>query len=195
MVLGEYKIEQRASVYSASPIPSMPNPFDETRFIEALTRHQPALEAFCHANLANREDAREVLQATCVKLWQKAADWNPETKFLPWAFTMARFTILSHYRDQKRDRLVFDEDVIQAMAEEIEEAAAAFDERREALAECMKKLDQKHTALLHDHYTVNRSLRQIAESSGRGLSAVKMNLLRIRQQLSACIERQLRTKV
>ena len=45
-------------------------PLDETRFIEALTRHQPALEAFCHANLANREDAREVLQATCVKLWQ-----------------------------------------------------------------------------------------------------------------------------
>ena len=96
---------------------------DDTRFIEALTRHQAALEAFCHANLANREDAREVLQATCVKLWQKAADWNPDTEFLPWAFTVARFTILSHYRDQKRDRLVFDEDVIKAMADEIEEAA------------------------------------------------------------------------
>ncbi len=37
---------------------------DDNRFIEALTRHQAALEAFCHANLANREDAREVLQAT-----------------------------------------------------------------------------------------------------------------------------------
>ena len=89
----------------------MPNPFDETRFIEALTRHQPALEAYCHANLAHREDAREVLQATCVKLWQKAADWDPETEFLPWAFTVARFTILSHYRDQQRERLIFDEDV------------------------------------------------------------------------------------
>ena len=95
----------------------MPPPLDENRFIEALTRHQPALEAFCYANLANREDAREVLQATCVKLWQKAADWDPDTEFLPWAFTVARFTILSHYRDQKRDRLGFDEDVIGAMAE------------------------------------------------------------------------------
>ena len=64
-------------------------PLDETRFIEALTRHQPALEAFCHANLANREDAQEVLQATCVKLWQKSADWDPNTDFLPWAFTVA----------------------------------------------------------------------------------------------------------
>jgi len=183
---------------------------DDTRFIEALTRHQAALEAFCHANLANREDAREVLQATCVKLWQKAADWNPDTEFLcvklwqkaadwnpdteflPWAFTVARFTILSHYRDQKRDRLVFDEDVIKAMADEIEEAANAFDSRREALAKCMKKLDQRQRGLLHDHYTVSQSLREIAKASGRSLSAVKMSLLRIRQQLSACIEREIR---
>ncbi|MEM0970746.1 MAG: sigma factor, partial [Verrucomicrobiota bacterium] len=76
--------------------------FDESRFIEALTRHQPALEAFCHSNLAHREDAREVLQSTCVKLWQKAADWNPDTEFLPWAFAVARFTILSYYRDKMR---------------------------------------------------------------------------------------------
>lgn len=166
---------------------------DETRFIEALTRHQPALEAFCHANLANREDAREVMQATCVKLWQKAADWNSDTEFLPWAFTVARFTILSHYRDQQRDRLVFDEDVVQAMADKIEEAATAFDDRCEALARCMKKLNQRQRALLHDHYTVSQSLREIAEASGRSLSAVKMTLLRIRQQLSACIELKMRT--
>ena len=31
--------------------------------------------------------------------------------------------VLSHYRDHKRDRLAFDEDVIMAMADEIEEAA------------------------------------------------------------------------
>ena len=95
--------------------------------------------------------------------------------------------------DQKRDRLVFDEDVIKAMADEVEEAATAFDTRREALAKCMKKLDQRQRGLLHDHYTVSQSLREIAKASGRSLSAVKMSLLRIRQQLSACIEREIRT--
>ena len=171
----------------------MPPPLDESRFIEALARHQPALEAFCHANLANREDAREVLQTTCVKLWQKAADWDPDTEFLPWAFTVARFTVLSHFRDKKRDRLVFDEDVIQAMAEDTEAAAAAYDHRREALVKCLKKLNQKQAALIRNHYTANQSLREIAEASDRSLSAVKMALLRIRQQLSACIERQIGT--
>ncbi|MDE0934594.1 MAG: sigma-70 family RNA polymerase sigma factor [Mariniblastus sp.] len=168
-------------------------PSDETRFIEALTRHQPALEAYCHANLANREDAREVLQATCVKLWQKSSDWDPDTEFLPWAFTVARFTLLSHYRDQKRDRLVFDEDVIQAMARDTKQAASAFDQRREALAKCLGKLDPLPKALLHDYYTASQSLKDIAKASGRKLSAVKMNLLRIRRQLSACIELEMRT--
>jgi len=170
----------------------MKRPFDETRFIEALTRHQPALEAFCHANLGKRQDAREVLQATCVKLWQKAADWDPDTEFLPWAFTVARFTILSHYRDRKRERLIFDEDVVQAMADETESASMAFDDRREALKNCMKKLTQQQTAILHHHYTSNQTLREIAEASGRSLSAVKMNVVRLRQQLSACIEREMK---
>ena len=170
----------------------MPAPFDDIRFIEALTRYQPTLEAYCHANLANEEDAVEVLQATCVKLWEKAADWDPDTAFLPWAFAVARFTILAHYRDRKRDRLIFDEDVVQAMVQQSEESSANFEDRREALAVCVKKLTEKQVALLQAYYTANQTLREIAEASGRSLSAVKMTLLRIRKQLATCIERQMR---
>ena len=79
------------------------------------------------------------------------------------------------------------------MADEIEQAATVFDSRREALAKCMEKLDQSQRTLLHDHYTISLSLREIAEASARSLSAVKMTLLRIRRQLSACIKREMRT--
>lgn len=170
----------------------MPLPFDESRFIEALTSHQPALEAFCHAHLARREDAKEVLQATCVKLWQKAREWNPETNFLPWAFTVARFTVLSHLRDRMRDRLVFDEDVLLKMSSDIDAAAGAFTERQEALDVCMEKLDREEQALLSEHYIAGRSLAELAGASQRSQSAIKMNLLRLRQRLSACIERQMK---
>lgn len=94
----------------------MASTFNETRFIEALTRHQPALDAFCHAQLVRRQDVQEALQATCVKLWEKSGDWDPATEFLPWAFSVARFTVLSHLRDRMRDRLVFDEDVVRRVA-------------------------------------------------------------------------------
>lgn len=164
-----------------------------SRFIAALTRHQPALEAYCHAQLASRQDAQDALQATCVKLWEKADEWDPETNFLPWAFAVARYAVLSHIRDQMRDRLVFDEEVMLAMAENVEATAAEFDERREALARCMKKLTPEQNGLLHEHYIAHRALPELAAAMQKSLSAVKMTLLRLRQQLGECIERQMRT--
>ena len=169
-----------------------PTARDPARFIAALTRHQPALEAFCHTQLAHRQDAREALQATCVKLWEKSGDWDPETEFLPWAFAVARFTVMSHLRDRMRDRLVFDEDVVLAMSEETETAAAQFEDRREALDRCLGKLKPEQRDLLREHYLAGRPVRELSGLTGRSESAVKMNLLRLREQLSACIERQLR---
>lgn len=163
----------------------------DSRFIEAITRHQPVLEAFCHANLARREDAWEVLQETNLKLWQKSSDWNPDTEFLPWAFAVARFTILSHFRDLSRDRLVFDPDVIESMAAETESIASELPERQEALGHCLKKLTPEQRVLLHAHYTEGLQLREIARTTQRSESAVKMNLLRLRHTLGDCIQLQL----
>lgn len=163
----------------------------DSRFIEALTRHQPVLEAFCHANLARREDAWEVLQETNLKLWQKSADWNPDTEFLPWAFAVARFTILSHFRDLSRERLVFDPDVIDALATETESAASELPERRKALGDCLGRISQENRLLLHAHYHQGKSLREIAAESRRGESAVKMMMLRLRRSLGECIQQQL----
>jgi RNA polymerase sigma-70 factor (ECF subfamily) len=168
-----------------------PPDFDQAKFIAALTRHQPALEAFCHAQLASRHDAQEALQATSVKLWEKAADWNTSTEFLPWAFAVARFTVLSMVRDRKRDRLVFDEDVVLAMAQEAETMAVEFEERREALGNCMQRLKAEQRGILDAHYLTGRTVREIANSTQRSESAVKMILLRLREQLSECIQRQL----
>lgn len=173
-------------------MPDGPQHTPDSRFIEALTRHQPVLEAFCHANLARREEAWEVLQQTNLKLWEKSTDWDPETQFLPWAFAVTRFTMLSFFRDKMRDRLVFDPDVIEAMATETEIAASELPERQEALGVCLKKLNPEQRGLLHAHYTEGRQLREIAASTHRSESAVKMNLLRLRHLLGDCIQLQLR---
>jgi RNA polymerase sigma-70 factor (ECF subfamily) len=165
--------------------------FDQARFIAALTRHQPALAAFCHAQLVNPQDAQEALQTTCVKLWDKAAEWDPRTEFLPWAFAVARFTILSHIRDRMRDRLIFDEDVVAAMAEDTETVAAELEERRQALGNCLEKLPAEQREILQAHYLTGRTVREIAEATQRSESGIKMILLRLREQLSDCIQRQI----
>jgi RNA polymerase sigma factor (sigma-70 family) len=92
-----------------------------------------------------------------------------------------------------RDRLVFDEDVMLAMADETEEAALIFAERREALAACLEHLKPEQRRLLHAHYIAGQGVRDLAQSANRSASAIKMTLLRLRLQLHQCIEQQLRT--
>ena len=69
--------------------------------------------------------------------------------------------------------------------------AAEFEERREALANCMQQLKAEQRGILHAHYLTGRTVREIATSTQRSESAVKMILLRLRAQLSECIQRQL----
>lgn len=163
----------------------------DSRFIAALTRHQPVLEAFFHTQLRNRDDARDVLQETNVKLWEKSADWDPSTSFLPWAFAVARYTLLSHFRDCGRERLIFDSDVIDSMAGDCAAAATEAPVRQEALGQCLQKLGDHQRTLLREHYVGGRTLRELAASSGRTEAALKMTMLRLRQQLGACIDRRL----
>jgi DNA-directed RNA polymerase specialized sigma24 family protein len=100
--------------------------------------------------------------------------------------------MLSFFRDRMRDRLVFDPDVVESMAVETETAASELPERQEALSRCLEKLTTEQRDLLHAHYTEGRLLREIARTSHRSESAVKMNLLRLRHALGVCIQLQLR---
>jgi RNA polymerase sigma-70 factor (ECF subfamily) len=165
--------------------------FDEKHFTAELTKHKPAIGSFCHAQLGNRQDAQEVLQTTCVTLWQKASEWDPSRPFLPWAFGIARFTIMAHIRDRGRERLVFDVDVETLMARESEAYATRHEDRREALRQCFEKIGDENRELLRMHYVLGHSIKELSRRLERGESALKMNLLRLREQLSLCVSRRL----
>ena len=163
----------------------------EDRFIEAFTQSQSALRGFCVASLANSDDARDVFQKASLVLWKKADQWDPETSFLRWAFSVVRFEILAHLRDQARDRLIFDEDIVLTMAGNAERLAEAQSERMDALEKCVARLKQEHRKTLAAYYVHGHSLREIAEQQNRGLSAVKVMMVRLRQSLAKCIQNQL----
>lgn len=165
---------------------------DDAPFVEAITRHQPELRSFCRSQIANQTDAKDILQKTNLKLWEKRSDWNPSTKFITWAFSVARFTVLSHFRDSGRDRLVFDADVAELVTTPLTRVLDDYPERLEALHHCMELLPKKKRQLLQLHYQQTRPLKEIASSTGRSLSAVKVSLHRIRNDLSQCIRQRIR---
>lgn len=163
----------------------------DDRFITAFTESQSALRGFCAASIGNVEDSRDVFQKVCLVLWKKVDQWDPETSFLKWAFAVARFEILAYTRDRSRDRLVFDEDVVLAMTSSVERLTQSQSERMDALEKCLSKLKAEHRSALTDHYAKGFNLREIADSQNRGLSAVKVMMMRLRQSLGKCIKSQL----
>lgn len=160
-------------------------------FIEALTACQESLRGYCYAKVAVWADAEDVLQATNIKLWEKEPEWDRSRPFLPWALGVAHFTILSHYRDQKRDRLVFEEDVMEVMETYLRNAAEQTPDLVLALRHCLSRMPEEPREILNSHYLSGWSLEEVSRSTGRSISALKSLLLRLRRSLALCVNREL----
>jgi len=159
-------------------------------FIRALTESQSALRGYCHASLGQSDEATEAVQRTNITLWRKCGDWDPGTDFLPWAITVAKFEVLGVIRDRQRlhARFVFDPDIVEMMTDEASHQAGESSERAEVLEHCLTKLSGTNRQAIADYYLHGHSIQHIATTSGKGTSAVKVMLLRLRGKLRECIE-------
>lgn len=169
-----------------------PNDAGLDDFIQQLTASQSRLRAYILASLGNLVDTADVLQRTNLALWKNARRFRPDAEFLPWAVTLARYEILSFYRDRSRDRHVFSEDVALMMLDAVREEAPDPDDRQAALRECLEQLPAGSRELLTRRYSAGESMSQIAETTRRSENAVKCAFVRIRKALAKCIETRLR---
>jgi RNA polymerase sigma-70 factor (ECF subfamily) len=80
------------------------------------------------------------------------------------------------------------------LAQEIAQTCSSMgdeiEQRQGALRKCVEKLPGHLRSLLALRYAQERSLAQVAQKIGRGLSATNMALHRIRQVLLECVERE-----
>ncbi len=161
-------------------------------FIRALTESQSALRGYCQASLGHSEEAKEALQRTCIVLWRKCGIWDAETDFLRWAFSVAKFEVLGVMRDRQRSQrsFVFDPDVVELMSDEASKCESAESPRAEALGHCLGKLSGSNRSVLTAHYVHGHSIEKMSTTFGKGASALKVMLLRLRRKLRECIEGQ-----
>lgn len=156
-------------------------------FIRALTESQSVIRGYCQASLGHGDEAKEALQRTSITLWRKCGDWDPAADFTRWAISVAKFEVLGVLRDRNRRdaRFVFDPDVVEMMADEAKHTASP---KAEALELCLGKLSESNRETLAAHYVHGHSIQEIATTCGKGTSAVKVMMLRLRGKLRECIE-------
>jgi len=156
-------------------------------FVRLLTASQPALYACILSLLPDRPSAQDVLQETNVTLWHKADDFEPGTNFMAWAARIARYHVLNFRRKAKRDRLVFDDQIIAELSSRQEDRIEDAGRYSARLQQCLEKLTDEHRDLLMKRYSFGGSVQAIAAARGQSAGAVSQLLYRIRESLLNCL--------
>jgi len=160
-------------------------------FMQLLTHHQSQLFGYLYAIVRNLADTDDLYQQTTLVLWKKFDDFQPDSNFAGWACQVARLEAMNFLQRQRRQRLVFDEDVLLALADAEFEPAAVGAARQEALEQCLEKLNRADRDLLQRTYGDDGQIKDVAAQLGRPVQSVYTALSRIRGVLFICIQRTL----
>ena len=163
-------------------------------FLQQLTQYQLAIRGYIRGSIGNAFDADDVFQKTNIVLCRKADSWNQEIPFLKWAFAVARYEVMGYFRDKSRDKLVFNDNVLELMLEDSEEIAPTLSRRAKQLKGCLGELSEDNRRILKGRYGTDQNLETIAQQVGRSVDGVKSVLKRIRQKIDKCITEKLETE-
>jgi RNA polymerase sigma-70 factor (ECF subfamily) len=165
-----------------------PEPSPDEHFFRLYAENEVALHTFVRSLLPTREDATEVMQEVMVALWRGI---DSAVEFRPWAFGVARNLALMHLRKKARDRHVFDEELVNRLADLAEREEPALAAQREALADCLQKLPVAQRELVLTAYAEGVRIDQLAEGRGQTPMSLYKLLHRIRQALHQCVQQSL----
>lgn len=165
---------------------------DKMRLVMGLwMKHQSTVTAYIASVVRDRHHVEDIAQEVAHAISSQVDRYEADRPFLPWALGIAHNQILKYLRTRKRDRLVFDDGLLDQLAHQHIKQADGSATRKAALHECMQRLNSDRKQLLQDRYFDKVGVKTIAKQLDRSEGAVSMLLLRVRQQLANCIRKRL----
>jgi RNA polymerase sigma-70 factor (ECF subfamily) len=160
-------------------------------------RHR--LGAFVGGLLRDAHAAEDVIQEVWVRLAAEIEKGIAIENQPAWCRGVARNLILKHWRKQQTTKVVADSEVMEAFLAQVETAFSEVDQdaddewqqRQQALDDCVATLPEKSRRMLSLRYEGRQSVEEVARATGQTFDAVTKSLYRLRQALADCVERKL----
>jgi len=139
------------------------------RLMALMTQHQRRIFAYIYTLVPDRYDAEDLLQETSLVICEKFDQFEEGTDFVAWACQIAYWRI--RYARQKfaRSKVVFRQDIVDALAQTAAEMHEELDERHEALSHCLQKLPVRDRELVLTRYEPGGGVPEAARRSGRSV--------------------------
>src|SRR4051812_44709619 len=146
--------ETPADDVPSRPVEKDPNTEAESRkrLVALMTRHQRQIFSYIYVLVHNRSDAEELLQETSLVICEKFHEFTEGTDFVAWASQIAYWRVRYSRQKYARSKVFFDQDIIDVVAQTASTMADEIDDRHEALAGCLQKLNPRDRDLLLTRY-------------------------------------------
>jgi RNA polymerase sigma-70 factor (ECF subfamily) len=168
------------------------SPLDRNKQLMLLmTQHQRRIFGYIYTLVPVRHDAEDILQETSLVICEKFAQFQPGTDFAAWACQIAYWEVRRARQKFARSKVVFDDEVVKAVAQTAADLVPEMSARHEALARCLQKLHPRDRELVLTRYEPGCGVELAAQRSGRSMDAAYKALARIRKLLLDCVTNQL----
>jgi RNA polymerase sigma-70 factor, ECF subfamily len=171
---------------------TVPRQISSEDFATLYSKYHLDLLRYVLTLLPDRQQAEDIVQETARLLWQKLDQYDPAQPFWPWARKFAHFEVL---KVRKRDAIrakYFSDELVEQLAEERAAHEPRLSAQRDALADCLGKLDERSRQLLVHRYSHDVTLQELAEQQAKSANALYLAVHRIRRRLIECVNRTLR---
>lgn len=159
-------------------------------FVRLFAQSQYEIHSYVLTLLHNWADADDVMQATSIVLWRKFDQYQPGTDFVAWACRIAKFEVNNFRRVKGRDRLFFDDSLLESLAAVRLSMGEQLQTERELIDDCVAKLKPDDRELIHRCYSQKPiTAKDVASELGRPTNTVYKALIRIRRTLYECVQR------
>ena len=164
-------------------------------FTQLVISHQSSLYAFIQSLVPGDSSVDDILQETNITLCSKEANFEKGSNFKAFAFSVARFKVLSHLRDKKRHQwLLADSDLCEELMENMILQPASQAPAQEHLRHCLNKLPDQQRQLVEKRYREGYNLRELSKINKRTEGSLQQLFHRLRKLLRDCIEKSLALK-
>jgi len=164
-------------------------PLSSDLFHRLFLLHQREVFAYIITLAPDRNDAEDIFQETCLKLFEKAKEFDPARKFFPWACGFALNEARRFRRAHCRERWQFDDVVFESLASIQVKSADTIEARLQLLMDCLAELPTEKREMLLQCYGCRESFSDLAVQFGIEPQTLRKRLERIRRTLFECMEK------
>ncbi|KMT67093.1 extracytoplasmic function alternative sigma factor [Catenovulum maritimum] len=166
-----------------------------SKFGQLFEADRNRLYTYIYAFVSNHSAADDIFQETCLVLWREFDKFEIGTEFSKWANVIA-FNRVRHYRQaQKKYQLGLSDDFIEEFSQNItitENQTVTQEEKWRYLEHCCSLLSEPLKKIYQNFYVDKLSAKDLAETTGRSIHAIRKSVFKLRKKLFDCVEQKLR---